>query len=261
MSDSTIQQFAETFLRIFEELHPGQSPSHSIQQLSLADAYRVQQAVIALRIGNGERVVGYKVGCTSRAIRDQFRLTQPICGRLIEPHVYFGDQTLQCADFSNCALEPEFVFCIGKEIRDDQLDDASLLQAIDHVSPGLEVHNYRFWFGDPSSQELIASNGIHACLVVGDNKVKAKEINLNGAEVALLVNHKLMVNGKGEEIMDGGPLLSLRWLIGHLAERGEYLRPGSLVIPGSPVKLISVGPGDIAQARISGVGYVEARFV
>jgi len=261
MLDSTIQEFANTFIRIFYEGGSGQEPSRPIQSLSLEDAYRVQDSVFQLRIAKGEKLVGYKVGCTSRAIREQFGLQEPICGRLIEPHVYYGETDLDLSDYVSCALEPEFVLHIGSDIADPELDDESLLKAVDFVSPGLEVHNYKFWFGDPSSQELIASNGIHACLVVGKEKIATRDIDLATEVASLFIDDQLVASGAGQEIMNGGPLASLRWLVRHLTDRGEYLRVGQLVIPGSPVRLIPVAAGSVARASVTHVGSVRAKFL
>ena len=132
--------------------------------------------------------------------------------------------------------------------------------AIDFVSPGIEVHNYRFWFGDPTSQELIASNGIHACLVVGDQKTKPDRFDWDTEEVGVLLNDELATSGTGAEIM-GGPMNSLRWLVNHLVRRGEALKSGQLVIPGSPVELVAIEPSDRVIARFARVGQVQADFI
>lgn len=260
MPDSIIYEFATTFFRIFCKGRPSQELSSPIQLLSLEDAYRVQDLVIKLRVATGEKVAGYKVGCTSRAIREQFGLQEPISARLLARHIYYGEKDLPWSDFTCCAVEPEFVLGIGSDIRDHELDDESLLKAIDFVSPGLEVHNYKFWFGEPNSQELIASNGLHACLVVGNEKIEPGEIDLVTEEVSLFIDDELVARATGQEIMSGGPLVSLRWLVRHLTDRGEYLRAGQLVIPGSPVKLIPVKPGSVARATLTHIGSVQTKF-
>jgi 2-keto-4-pentenoate hydratase len=230
-----------------------------IESLSLDDAYEVQRRVVAARTAEGEQVVGYKVGCTSRAIRQQFGLTEPVCGRLMSPHVYQGDTALDWHAYHGPAVEPEFVFVMGKDLADEVGEAESLVDAIDSVSPGIEVHNYRFRFGPPTSQELVASNGLHACLVVGDRKVRPRDLDLDLEGVGLFVNGVLADSGIGAEVM-GGPLVSLRWLVNHLVRRGEVLRAGQRVIPGSPVGLVRVGPGDRVSARFTHLGRVEAVF-
>ncbi len=260
MNDQTIQDFADSFFRIFYDRQPGQIPSSPIESLSLDEAYRVQRSVVQMKTDNGERVVGYKIGCTSKAIREQFGLQNPIYGRLLEPHLYKDKQEISLDKFTSCALEPEFVFHIGSDLCDPTITDDALIAAVDHVSAGLEIHNYKFWFGEPTSQELIASNGIHAGLVVGNDRVPLSSLDLARTELTLLIDDQLVVRGHATEIMDSGPLLSLRYLIKHLADKGECLQAGELVIPGSPVKLVHVGPGSVARSVIVGVGSVEASF-
>ncbi len=151
--------FADAFLGFFRGQDDRGRCQSPIESLSLDDAYEVQRRVIAARTAAGERVVGYKVGCTSRAIRRQFGLTEPVCGRLMSPFVYHGDTPLNWSAYHHPAVEPEFVFVLGKDLADEVGDPGSLTDAIDCVSPGIEVHHYRFHFGQPTSQELIASNG------------------------------------------------------------------------------------------------------
>ncbi len=259
MNPSRLKEFAEVFFDLFQKKPLDDVAALPVHSLSLDDAYTVQRMVIESRVAQGEEAVGYKVGCTSRAIRRQFGLAEPIRGRLMSPHVYQGATILDWAGFTNCAVEPEFVLMIGKDLKDEVSPDATLEDAIDYVSPGIEVHHFKFWFGRPTSQELIASNGIHACLVVGRQKTKAGGFDWNSERMDLAVNDRLAASGIGSQIM-GGPMTSLGWLVNHLVRRGEYLEAGQLVIPGSAVELISVEPNDRVNARFTNVGTVEAVF-
>lgn len=261
ISQEELQLLSDEFLDVFRHGKLRRRSSLAIQNTTISDAYCLQDRVIASRINDGERVAGYKVGCTSEAIRQQFGLTEPIYGRLMYPYVYFGDTELNWLDYVNCAIEPEFVLSIGKEINGERLDANFLHAAIDAISVGIEVHNYRFWSGHPTSQELIASNGIHACLVVGAEKYPVKHVDLRREQVQVFVNGQLKASGLGSEIMDGGPLASLRWLARRLRRRGESLKPGQLIIPGSPVKLVEVPPNAFVRASITSFGSVDARFI
>lgn len=91
---SLVADLAEAFLRVHlsETLDPERS--FDIASLSVEDAYEVQRRVIAARVAKGEKVVGYKVGCTSRAIRHRFDVAEPICGRVMAPHVFQGNTVL-----------------------------------------------------------------------------------------------------------------------------------------------------------------------
>ena len=256
---SHLDDIAETFLQFHITKNVDPQCGFDMASISTEDAYEIQRRVIAARVASGEVVVGYKVGCTSRAIRRQFGLTEPICGRVMAPHVFHGNTVLNWNDYVRCAVEPEFVFMIGKDLPNEVKDERELVAAIEYISPGIEVHNYKFWFGKPTLQELVASNGIHAGLVISRKKVRPEGLYFNLEGVGLFRNGELAASGIGAEIM-GGPLKSLRWLANHLIRRGEPLRAGQIVIPGSAVELVSVEPGDRVAARFTHVGCVEAEF-
>jgi 2-keto-4-pentenoate hydratase len=190
------------------------------------------------------------VGCTSRAIRQQFCLSQPISGRLLKPHIYPNGSSLAFANYVNCAIKPEMVIRLGKDLGGNA-DELTASEAIASVAPGIKIHNYRFWFGSPTSQELIASNRIHAALVIGPEQQFRQEVDLANEGIEVWVNGQLQASRTGAEIMDDGPMISLCWLTHHAYERGEMLRAGDLVIPGSAVRLIRLTAGDRIEAHFT----------
>ncbi len=254
-----LNEFATAFLSMFTQ-HRLEHALPPISELSIEDAYTVQDRVLATRITQGERVVGYKVGCTSTAIRQQFGVHEPICGRLLEPHVHRGSEGLPWSRYFQPAVEPEFVLTVARDFPDGIAADQPLDDAIASVAPGIEIHNFHFWCGESTLQELIASNGIHAALVVGEARPVPAGFTWEMEGVGLFKNGQLADSGIGAEIM-GNPLTSLRWLINHLHRRGQVLRAGDLVIPGSPVELVSVAPGDTVTAAFTRLGEVTTRFV
>lgn len=261
MSESLVEVFAKEIGEIFREHHLTRSAAIDIRKLSINEAYAVQEWFLAGRIAHGERPVGYKVGCTSPAIRAQLGLSQPICGRLMWPHVYRDGATLCVNEWADCGLEAELVLRIGRDLDGSNLETEHLRSAIAAVSPGIEVHNYRFWYGSPSSQELIASNGIHAAIVIGVPQELPAELDLGEVRTALVVNDVEVSFGFAAELMDGGgPIESLRWLINYLSGRNQVLRAGDLVIPGAATELITVKTGDLAEARFTHFGCCRANF-
>ena len=169
--NSLLEGFADELFQAFQSKQFERKGSVPIATLTLDQAYTVQSLLIERRIKLGERPVGYKVGCTSRSIRRQFGLEEPVLARLMSPHVYFGASRLNLGDYVRCAVEAELVFHIGRDIEAG-FTRSDMASAIQYVSPGIEVHNYKFWYGKPTTQELIASNAIHACLVVGRERTR-----------------------------------------------------------------------------------------
>jgi 2-keto-4-pentenoate hydratase len=261
MPGAFVHIFAKEITEIYRNHHLARTSAGDPRAFSLEQAYAVQEMYLATRIASGERFMGYKVGCTSSAIRAQFGLSQPICGRLLAPHLYQDGATLYPEDYVNCALEAELVFHLGSDLHGDNLETAYLRSAISAVSPGIEIHNWRFWYGAPTLQELIASNGIHAGLVIGSPQPLPPDLDLTRECTSLRVNEVEQDAGSGADLMEGrGPLESLRWLLTHLRQRDLVLRAGDLVIPGSATKLVPVVAGDVAEARFTHFGVCRATF-
>ncbi len=230
-----------------------------IAQLTVEEAYAVQDRVIAARCAVGESPVGWKVGCTSRAVQRQFGLDAPVSARLMAPFLYDSGVRLAVGDFHGCAIEPEFAFRIGSDVDPARLTDDDLLAAIESVTAGIELHHYTFVHGAPTAQELIASNAIHAGVVLGsDPRPVMADLALEG--VGAWVDGVLVESAMAAEILGSGPLASLRWLARHLDARGLRIRAGELVIPGSAVGLVRVAAGSRVDARFTRLGRCEAVF-
>ena len=254
-----IDTLAHSFFTLWNTGKFSGDPSFDMSTLSLDEAYRVQDLVIQKRLDQGETVVGYKVGCTSPAIQSQLGLAEPICGRLFAPYLYDETADLYWNDYSNCAIEPEMVLKIGKNLKGYNLPDEILMAAIDYVSPGIEIHNYKFWYEPVTSQELICANGIHAGLVVGQAKVLPQNLSFETELFEVHKNGQFIAAAPASAIM-GGPLHSLRWLTGFLTQTGQSLPSNTFVIPGSPVELIHIDEDTQLTVNISKIGSTVMKF-
>ncbi len=152
------------------------------------------------------------MGCTSNSIRKQFGLSEPIYGRLFYPHVQNNQVIVNWSDYINCAIEPEMVLKIGKNLEGKNLSDEELIKAIDYVSPGIEIHEYNFWVNPPTIQELICSGDIHTGLIIGDQKISPVDLQFKDEVFTVYKNQTLITSAPSSEIM-GGPFHSLRWLV------------------------------------------------
>jgi 2-keto-4-pentenoate hydratase len=254
-----IETLAQCFFDVFYTGKFAGDPSFNISEVSLDQAYRVQDSVTQKRIDRGEAVVGYKVGCTSFAIQSQLGLKEPICGKLFASYLYDEEADLYWNEYVNCAIEPEMVLKIGKDLKGYNLSDQILIDAIEYVSPGLEIHNCKFWYTPVTSQELICANGIHAGLVVGNARVLPEDLSFKTEIFEVLKKGRLIATAPASEIM-GGPFNSLRWLIGFLTKKGRSLEPDTFVIPGSPVELITINEDTELTIKIGEIGSITKNF-
>lgn len=260
MTPDRLDLFAAEMYDLFREHRLTRRHEVPITELTIADAYDVQDRVIERRRADGETPVGWKVGCTSRAVQRQFGLDTPVAARLMAPSVFESGAVLSVDDFHGCAIESEFVLRIGTDIDPARLTDDDLLASIASVTAGIELHHYTFVHGAPTAQELIASNAIHAGVVLAEHDhAPVDDLELEG--VGAWVDGVLVESAIAAEILGAGPLASLRWLARHLDGRGRQVRAGDLVLPGSAVGLVRVAAGSRVVARFTRLGHCEAVFV
>ncbi len=219
-----------------EEDHP---------RLTLDDAYAVQAEVARLRGVDGEPVAGYKVGATGPGTREQFGMDGPIRGFLYGTEIYPSGAKISHASYANLAIEGELAVRLG--------DDAEIVR----VFPVIELHNYVFRSETPALQELIATNGLHAGVVLpdGDGTEWRGDEPLDGV-LRVEINGRTVDEGPMSGV-PGGPAGSVEWLRRHLEAYGLALHPRQLVLTGTPLGLIPVRPDDIVRVTAERLGTVE----
>ena len=259
MNNKLIKEFTDIFFNTFYSGSRGKNTQYFISDLSIQESYAVQDRVTKKKIARGEHVIGYKVGCTSSAIQSQFGLSEPIFGRLFWPHIFNEGVELNWKRYTNCAIEPEMVLKICRDLKGENLSDKVLKKAIEYVSQGIEIHNFKFWYMPPTLQELICSNGLHAGLIIGNNKISPDSLSFKLEWFKVYIDDRIITKAVASEIMRG-PLNSLRWLVGRLTKQEEVLKAGSIFIPGSPVELVNIRKNLKLKILIEGVGKATACF-
>ena len=255
----SFETIADSFFHAYYKNEWPDDNTPDFSGISIAESYDVQDLVARKRIELGESIAGFKVGCTSEAIRAQLGFNEPINARIFRPHIFEGPTSLDWRNYFNCAIEPEMVLKISKNLKGKNLSDDELIEAIMYVSPGIEIHNLKFWHTSPTIQELICSGGIHAGLIIGTEKVNPVDLQFQDEMFYVYIAGKLITSAPASEIM-GGPLESLRWLVKFLTQKGLYLQKDSLVIPGSPVELVTIDQDTELTVVIENVGSLTSFF-
>jgi 2-keto-4-pentenoate hydratase len=220
--------------------------------LTLADAYAVQRAVAALRVARGEQRAGYKVGCVSAAIQQQFGLDQPVWSVVWQNEVHRSGCRLRADCYPHLAVEGEIALRLRRDVPAETRDPAALADCMACGFPVIELHRYVFRGPVPTSQELVAGNAMHAGVVLPSPLGGQPFDAWSRAEIRLEIDGRLEEVAKVDAV-PGGPLASVRWLAAALAREGECLRAGELVLTGSPGRLIPVGPGSVVTVTGAGL--------
>ena len=226
--------------------------------LTIAHAYAVQAEVGRLREQRGERIIGYKVGCTSKPIQEQLGMQEPIFGRIFDTGRYWSGACLAHASFANLAVEGELAVRLGNDLFGPAISQQACREAIEAVFPVIELHHYVVPEAWPPGQWLIASNGMHAGFVFDEAGQGCSGSATVAHSLSICIN-EVFVGAVGDSASLIDPIESLVWLTGRLAQFGLHLQKGQVILTGSPMKLYPVAAGSriVVEAPPLGASCVE----
>ena len=202
-------------------------------------AYELQDKVTDLRVGEGEDVIGYKVGCTGSGTIRQFGMKGPIRGALFAHEMLENEAELDFNSFTNLAIEGEMAVKIGNKGK------------IVAAFPIIELHNFVFRAPIKTLPELIANNGFNAGIVCPNLlwQQSAQYIGLP-AQLSVKINSKVIATGDLWPFPKG-PSGSVNWLESNLKIWNRSLSPGNIILTGTTLGLYPVQPGDKIEVSIN----------
>ena len=205
--------------------------------LSLADAYRIQDQVTALRLAAGERRAGWKLGYTSVVMRAQMGIEAPNFGPLTDA-MLLGSPAVLPAGALQPRIEPEIGLRLGRRLT-APCSVCDVLAACDAALACLEVVD-SVWTGYRFTLEDNTADGSSAAWVVVGPPLPLD--GLASLPVALAVDGQVVERGAGAAA-SGHPAAGVAWLAEQLAARGQALEPGDLVITGGLTSARPLEPG------------------
>lgn len=235
--------------RDYRARNPGTCFADPNFTLDLREAYELQGAVSALRLAEGDRVVGYKVGCTGPGTTAQFGMAGPIRGYLYESEVHRTGVSLDVSDFAQLAIEGEMAIRIGEG------------GTIAAVFPVIELHHFVFRGLRKTLVELVANNGLNAGIVMPEEEWLSSLTYPRSSPLLTVKIGTRVVESADLWPMAGGAASSVNWLRRHLAEFGLALSYNDTVIAGTPLGLYPVAPGDHVTVFLEDVPVVNCRVV
>lgn len=253
---SVIAQALDTAEQTGNPIAPLSSTHNDLQ---VADAYAVQRAWLEAKRSRGEQLTGRKIGLTSKAMQTQLGVDQPDYGFLLQSMVVPSGSTLSRSDLILPRVEPEIAFWLSKDLRGPGMTREQVFAATRGVCPSLEVVDSRIADWKIKLVDTIADNGSSARAVVADPVLPLDGLDLADIEVVLRRNGEEVGRGTGAAVL-GHPADAVAWLANALAEYGDGLEAGQLILPGAMCASVFGNAGDQFVAEFSGLGSVEVRF-
>lgn len=269
-----ISELAAELQRAQETHTPVEHFSKRYPEMNIEDGYRIGRAWVALQKAQGQRVIGHKIGLTSRAMQISSQIDEPDYGTLLE-RMRFTCQAgevldIPIAQFIAPRVEVELAFVLKEPLQGPNVTVEQVLAATDHITPAVEIIDARIEQFDRYSQvmrkvfDTIADNAANAGIVVGDGDpaYRADPLALDRPWCGAV----LRLNGVVEETglaagVQGDPAIGVAWLANKLAPWEEQLEAGEIVLAGSFTRPVVARVGDAFEADYGPLGCLRFRFV
>ena len=228
--------------------------------LNVDDAYAISLGLLRRRLRAGEKVVGKKIGVTSKAVQDMLGVHQPDFGFLTDRmHIADGVAVNLAEQMIQPRAEAEIALILRSDLTGPGVTPENVLTATEWIAPCFEIVDSRISRWDIRIVDTVADNASCGVFVLGDARVNPRERDLASLKVRVRKNDQPLSEGLGSAVQ-GSPLASVAWLANTLGRYGVSLKAGEIILSGSLVPLEPVAAGDRFWAELIGVGTVSISF-
>ncbi|NJN15079.1 MAG: 2-keto-4-pentenoate hydratase [Oscillochloris sp.] len=260
LDQATVAELAQLYFQAEHNATPLEPVSRRYPDADEEDAYRVQAALIELKIALGRGIVGRKGGATNPGAQAAFGLSQAVYATLFDHGAVVNGGVIELSELIHPRLECEVAFRLGADLRGPGQTPESAAAAVAELLAAFEVVDARTVGWQAKMLDMIADNVFQARYVLGDQGVSLAGIDPATITVTLLHNGESAAQASGANVL-GSPLNALAWLANRMADHGAYLRAGDLVLAGSLTPLTPIAPGDRFEAVFDHLGSVRVSFV
>lgn len=230
--------------------HPG---------ITVDAAYRIQQRMIARRVAAGERVVGKKIGVTSKAVMNLLGVFQPDFGHLLDGMIRNDGEAIAIDTLIQPKAEGEIAFVLKKDLLGPGITNADVLAATECVMPCFEIVDSRIRDWKIAIEDTVADNASCGVFVLGDQAVDPRRVDLSLCGMVLERNGEVIATGAGAAAL-GSPVNALAWLANTLGRLGIPLKAGEVILSGALAAMFPAQAGDSFRVTLGGIGNCSVRF-
>lgn len=228
--------------------------------VSVDQAYAIQEAIVALKLGAGQRIVGKKIGLTSAAMQAMMQVHQPDFGHLMDTMEYVDGAILPLSMFIQPRLEAEIAFVLATDLVGPGVTAWEVLEATAYVQPALEIVDSRINAWRIKLGDTIADNASSGAYVLGGPRSPARAQDLGRLGMVLTTDGEVLQTSAGAAAL-GHPARSVAWLANQFSTRGVPLKAGEVVLSGALGAAVDIRPNVAYQARFGGLGAVSCQFI
>ena len=259
LSDADRDKAADILMAAERECKQAVQLSTTWPQITIEDSYAISTIVATRKISSGAKLIGHKVGLTSKAMQRSSQIDEPDYGHLLDSMMIADGARVPHENFCLPRVEIELAFILGKGLRGPGVGLTDVLRATEYVVPAIEIVDARLQ--DPRKIfDTVSDNGAAAGIVVGGRPVGPLEIDLRWVGGIMYRNSEIEETGLAAGVL-GHPALGVAWLANKLGQHGVPLEVGHLVLAGSFTRVVFARKGDTLHADFGDLGGLAVQFV
>lgn len=233
--------------------------TQTLANLSLDDAHYIQMLNLQRKVDLGERIVGYKLGLTSREAQRQFKVFSPDYGHLTDAMEVWDDGEISIADLIQPKIEGEIALVLGRDLTGPGVTVTDAIRAVDFATAALEIVDCRMRDWAVQAPDLVADNGASARFVLAPVARSVRDLDLSSVGMALSQRGEVRVTGAGAATL-GSPFHALAFLANRLGKKDQSLKAGQVILTGALAAMLTVRVGESYTCEIQSLGRVCIRF-
>jgi len=229
-------------------------------EITIEDAYQIQQRMIQRRLDAGETIIGKKIGVTSKVVMDMLKVNQPDFGMMTSGMVFNEGEAIEASSMIAPRAEAEVAFILKRDLMGPGVTAADVLRATECVVPCFEIVDSRIKDWKIKIQDTVADNASCGVLTLGGVRRSPRDIDLALAGMVLEKNGEIISTSTGAAVQ-GSPVNAIAWLANTLGRLGIGLKAGEVILSGSQSPLVPVKAGDSLVCSVGGLGGTSVRFI
>jgi 2-oxo-hept-3-ene-1,7-dioate hydratase len=259
LSNADRDKAADLLLMAEKERKPVVQLSKTWPDITIEDAYAISTEVTRRKIAAGAKLIGHKIGLTSKAMQQSSQINEPDYGHLLDNMLVADGAKVPHANYCVPRVELELAFVLAKPLKGPGVGLLDVLRATEYVVPSIEIIDARVQ-NPRKIFDTVADNGAAAGIVVGGRPVGPMDIDLRWVGGVMYRNSEIEETGVSAGVL-GHPALGIAWLANKLAPFGGVLEPGNIMLSGSFIRPVWAEKGDTLHADFGPLGSVAVQFV
>ena len=233
--------------------------------MTIDDAYHIQDKWMEIKKARGRKVVGHKVGLTSKVMQAAMSIDEPDFGILLDDMVFEHGATIKVDQFLDPRIEVEIAFVLNRDLTEADSTVAHIIEASERIVPALELIAARSFRLDPETgykrtvKDTISDNAANAGIILGNTSIP-KTVALEWAGAVIRRNNTIEESGIAGAVLNH-PSNGVLWLVQKYASIGRQLKAGQIILAGSFTRPVIVSAGDKIVADFNQFGTVECQFI